>query len=438
MMDDRPTQSAAFHQAGVAAARDGRLQAARQLMRQALAMGGDAQAPRERGLIQRNLTEVARRLGLVDEAVACGQAAVRLLARDTVALVNLGVALADHCDEAAALACFDEALEIDPAFAGAHLGRAEILLRQGAHERGWVEYAWRNRVDGVAPLVPVDVAMRAAAWEGAAGVESLLVVADQGFGDMIQFARFLPWAAAQSGRLVVHAPAAISPVLARVAGVSAVIGHWTDAAGIPAWCALSDLPRLAGAAWADEAATVPYVRVPECARARWRSVLDAAVPPVAERRRVGLVWAGRAEQSNDFARSMNLAQLKGLADVTGVDWVSLQKGDAAAQIAGWPGTMADLGSALGDFGDTASVLSLLDLTVSVDTSVAHLAGAMGLPVWVMLRHRPDWRWDWYPTARPFRQPTAADWRSVVTAVSKATQANEQKFSGSFFKEEHYF
>jgi hypothetical protein len=147
-------------------------------------------------------------------------------------------------------------------------------------------------------------------------------------------------------------------------------------------------------------------------------MLDAAVPPVAGRRRVGLVWAGRTEQSNDFARSMTLDRLAHLRDVPDVDWISLQKGEAASQLGDWPGKIADLGSILGDFSDTAALLSLLDLTISVDTSVAHLAGAMGLPVWVMLRHRPDWRWGWYPTARLFRQSRAGDWDSVVTAVCR--------------------
>jgi hypothetical protein len=410
-------QADALHLAGVDAAREGRFADARVLLRQALELGGGLQAPHARGLIQRNLTEVARRLGFLGEAVACGQAAVRLLGRDAVALSNLGVALADQCDEAAALACFDEALEIDPDFAGAHLGRAEILLRKGDYEAGWAAYAWRLRMPGVASLVPHDLAMPV--WDGAAGVGSLLVVADQGFGDMIQFARFIALAAGRCRRLVVHAPAAISPVMARIVGVADVIGTWADAVGMQAWCALSDLPHLAGSGWAEAASVVPYVSVTDAARVRWRAVLDAVVPPVVGRRRVGLVWAGRAEQSNDFARSMTLAQLGRLADVEGVDWVSLQKGDAAAQIRAWPGTMADLGGALEDFGDTAAVLSLLDLTVSVDTSVAHLAGAMGRPVWVMLRHRPDWRWGWYPSARSFRQPSLGNWDSVVNEVSKA-------------------
>jgi tetratricopeptide (TPR) repeat protein len=425
--DDADVAADALHVAGVAAARDGRFADSRTLLRHALDLGGGWQKPAARGLIQRNLTEVARRLGRVDEAVAAGRAAVLLLGHDAVALGNLGVALADQGDEGAALGCFDAALAIDPDLAYAHLGRAEILLRQGDFERGWAAYAWRSRVPGQAPLVPEDVAMRMRVWDGVASVEPLLVVADQGFGDMIQFARLLPWAASQCGRLVVHAPAAISPVLAGIAGVAEVIGNWAGLAGMQAWCALSDLPRLAGGGWAEEAAAVPYVSVTNEPRARWRIVLDAAVPPVVGRRRVGLVWAGRAEQSNDFARSMTLDRLAGLADVADVDWVSLQKGEAAAQIGDWPGKIADLAEALADFGDTAALLSLLDLTISVDTSVAHLAGAMGLKVWVMLRHRPDWRWDWYPTARPFRQPRIGDWDGVVTEVCRDVQGRSRLF-----------
>jgi hypothetical protein len=165
--------------------------------------------------------------------------------------------------------------------------------------------------------------------------------------------------------------------------------------------------------------------VPPSTRERWAYILNDAVPPRAGARRIGLVWAGQAAQAHDLARSLPLQRLAPLTRIDGVDWVSLQKGEPAAQLAAMPASMADIGAMLRDFADTAAVLSLLDLVVTVDTSVAHLAGALGRPVWVLLRHRPDWRWEgnmpsrWYPTARLFRQARAGDWDGVVQAVRQS-------------------
>jgi hypothetical protein len=429
MNDDRVAESAQLHKAGAEAALAGQFQPARRLLQNALELGGGLHSPAERGRIQRNLAEVNRRLGRTREAVESGQAAVRLLGRDAGALLNLGVALADAGQDDAALACLDEALEVSPALAEAHLARAEIFLRRGDFETGWTEYAWRTKIPAVGALVPDAVLADAGAaeWDGAAGGRSLLVVADQGFGDMIFFARFLPWAASRCWRLTVHAPRAIFGLFAGVPGLAVLTDDWREVTDFSAWCALADLPKLAGAEWREAASKVPYARFAGDAVAAGRAALDALVPPVPGRLRVGLVWAGHALQMHDSVRSIRLSGLEKLAEHTGVDWVSLQKGDAAAQRAAWPGAMADAASGLDDFAATAGVLAGLDLLISVDTSVAHLAGAMGLPVWVLLRERADWRWEsepdgggrWYPATRAFRQALAGDWHGVVARVSQA-------------------
>jgi hypothetical protein len=397
------------------------LENARRVLRGALAIGG--RTPLERGVVQRDLCEVCRRLGLYGEAIAAGEAAVRLLGSDAVALLNLALARADAGQDEAALECFDAALKIRPAMAHAHLGRAEIWLRRGDYARGWAEYAWRTQLPGLAPVVPEGLSAAAPSWGGWRIETVLLVAADQGFGDMIQFARFLPWAAGLCRRLVLHAPSPILPVLKQVRGVAAAADDWSGIEPFAAWCLLSDLPRLAGADWMRHAAAVPYMAAnPDDA---WRKRLDEFVPPVAGRRRVGLVWAGSAAQANDSARSTILSNFASLATIPDIDWISLQTGQAAQQIGAWPGEIAGIGTQLHHFADTAALLSILDTIVSVDTSVAHLAGALGRPAHIMLAHRADWRWGesgpatwWYPSLRLFRQPKYGDWDGAIKEVAR--------------------
>jgi hypothetical protein len=424
MEDARLEQARALHSAGVSAAGNGRLQDARRLLRGALAIGGGLQPPALRGVVQRDLCEILRRLQLPSEALAAGEAAVRLLGGDAASLLNLGLAHADAGHDDTALVCFDNALEIEPAMAHAHLGRAEILLRRGDYGRGWPEYTWRTRLPGLAPTLPGSL-NTTALWDGSRIDAPLLVVADQGFGDMIQFARFLPWAASLCTRLIVHAPSPIQTLFAQIPGVSGILDDWTEIEPFVVWCRLSDFPRLAGADWMRYAAALPYFTAPCAMRGIWRERLDALVPPVPGRRRVGLVWAGSAAQVNDGARSMHLASLAPLATIPGIDWISLQKDEPAQQRDAWPGELTDLGRFLRDFADTMAVMSILDAIVTVDTSTAHLAGATGLPALVMLAHRADWRWGmegprtwWYPSLQLLRQQTAGDWKQVVEKVGR--------------------
>jgi len=223
----------------------------------------------------------------------------------------------------------------------------------------------------------------------------------------------------------VHAPSTIQPLLAQIPGVAMIFDDWTAIEPFAAWCHLSDLPRLAGAGSMHEAAAVPYLSAAHETRDTWRARLDDLVAPVPGRRRVGLVWAGSAAHTNDGARSVNLSDFAALATIPAIDWISLQKGDAAKQPGAWPRELPDVGALLHNFADTAAVMSILDAIVTVDTSVAHLAGAMGLSANIMLAHRADWRWGiggtrtwWYPSLRLFRQQTSGDWRGVMQEVGR--------------------
>jgi hypothetical protein len=317
------------------------------------------------------------------------------------------------------------ALAIDPEFPGAHFGIAEASLLRGDFARGWEEYEWRFRLAGVPPLMPPTDRPQ---WDGQrlGSGDTLLLIADQGYGDVIQFSRYIPWAAARCPELAIACSAELRPVIAQHADGARIfrsLGRLQP--GFSAHCSLSGLPRLAGTAARDNPG-----RHPVSARRRgdvfeaWAARLADLLPQ--GYRRIGLVWAGRPTHRNDRQRSIELARLAPLTTLTGVAFVALQKGAAQAQIGSYWGRapLVNLGPEISDYADTMAIIECLELVIAVDTSVAHLAGAMGKPVWIMLPYAPDWRWGlaverspWYPTARLFRQSAARDWHPVMTSIA---------------------
>ncbi|MBI3710034.1 MAG: hypothetical protein HY246_20500, partial [Proteobacteria bacterium] len=247
--------------------------------------------------------------------------------------------------------------------------------------------------------------------------------AEQGLGDTIQFIRYVPLVAALGGRVVLQVSPELKRLLQAFPGVERLVAPADELPRYDVHLSLLSLPR----AFATELPTipddVPYVTAEPAAVRAWGQRLAAY-----RGRRVGLVWAGRPEHRNDRNRSLQLQKLATLAAVPDVTFLSLQKGPAAAQLAGPPAGFSpvDLGQELGDFADTAAVIANLDLVISVDTSVAHLAGALGRPVWCLLPFAPDWRWlrgredsPWYPTMRLFRQRRHGDWSDVAARVVEA-------------------
>jgi tetratricopeptide (TPR) repeat protein len=413
-----PNHADALHLAGIARHRLGDPVRALALMERSLRHGINTP------LYFRNICEIYRALGRLDEAVAMAERAQRLAPGEPASLYNLGVVYYHALRLREALACADQALAIDPGFGDAHFLRAEVLLLRGEWEEGWREYEWRFRLSNSTPLLPPTSKPQ---WDGAAMPDStLLVVVDQGFGDGIQFMRYLPWAMARCPRLIVAAGAELAPMLRQIVPPEMVRHNWQGVADFDAYCALSSLPRLEGTRAGRIPAAIPYLAASPERVARWAERLRRLSP--AGHRRIGIIWAGRPTHANDRLRSIPLATLAPLGMLSNVTLFAIQKGPTISQTGAWYGRapLVNLGAEVADYDDTMAILENLDLLITVDTSVAHLAGALGRPVWVMLPLAPDWRWlldredtGWYPSMRLFRQRKAGDWAGVVRDVAAA-------------------
>jgi len=423
ILRDHPEYAPALHLMGVVAFRQGRKAQALACMEKAIALGVDTP------LYYRNIGEVYRTLGRHPEAAAAARKSVALNPGDALALMNCAIILADQNLTDEAISCFEQALAIRPDLPAAHFGLAEALLAKGELARGWEEYEWRFRIADVPRLMPPTDKPQ---WDGRPmGDRPLVLIADQGFGDAIQFGRYIKWAAERASNIVLACSPQLKPILRQLDPNMRLSVTWSDIAEFDAWCPLTGLPRLAGTVLETVPADVPYLR-PEAARiAQWKEKLDRLTP--AGLKRIGIVWAGRPTHKNDWKRSMTLAALAPITALDGIALVVLQKGPEQTQAGAYFGRapLIHLSAEVEDFDDTMAIMAGLDLVLTVDTSVAHLAGAQGLPVWIMLPWCAEWRWlkdrsdsPWYPTARLFRQPGPNDWLGVAEQVATALRAEK--------------
>jgi tetratricopeptide (TPR) repeat protein len=356
-----------------------------------------------------NLGNALADLDRPEAAEAALREAVRLDPMLVEAHVSLGHVLGERGATAEAIAACQRAIDLRPDLAAAHWNQGIACLLAGRFEEGWARYEWRKR-----RFPHAFAALSGPHWQGEAlDGRHILVLAEQGFGDAIQLARYLPLLAARGARVSLRCAAPLRPLLRQLAGV-AVLGDGP----LPAydvWVDQMSLPGLFATTLDTIPGPSPCLRAPPALAASWRRRL----PPD---RRVGLVWAGNPAHSNDRRRSMPPDAVAALATSCAPRLVGLQVGPRAGELVarGVP----ELGRALASYADTAAVLASLDLLVTVDTSVAHLAGALGVPTWVMLPYAPDWRWmrdrldsPWYPSVRLFRQERAGDWSGVVREVT---------------------
>jgi tetratricopeptide (TPR) repeat protein len=364
-------------------------------------------------------------LGRLEEAIASYDRALALDPKVPEILINKGHVLADLHQFDAALACYGEAAALEGRRAEAEFSRSLVQLRLGQFAAGWRAYEWRWKKaswagrsrDFAAPL-----------WLGQQSVagRTILLHSEQGFGDTLQFARYGPLIERLGGTVVLEVQPPLKALVAGLSGASRVLARGESLPHFDLHCPLMSLPLAFGTALDDIPADVPYLDVPADRVAKWRVRLGERRCP-----RVGIAWAGSAVHENNGTRSLPLTRFAALLSATGVEFVSLQKDLDAADAAALPALsgVRALGEELADFADTAAVISQLDLVVSVDTSVVHLAGALGAPVWVLLPFSPDFRWllaradsSWYPTARLFRQPRPGDWDSVLARVRDELEA----------------
>ncbi len=331
-------------------------------------------------------------------------------------LNNLAKLSRERGDLVNARALYGRALGIDPASADAHWGSSFVHLLAGQLDRGWEEYAWRWRL----ATVPDARVFDSPRWDGTArrGM-TLLLVCEQGLGDAIQFIRYAPLLASEGVRVIVEAPEALVRLLGTVAGVERVVVRGTPLPAHDAHCPLLDLPGHCRTTLATIPANVPYLRVTPAAD-HWKERVECDPSRI----RVGLVWAGSTGHIDDRRRSCGVDLMSRIAEVPGVTVYNLQQNVNAGSV---PGSLrsvwVDHSAAFHDVMDTAGLVAHLDLVITVDTMMAHLAGALGIPVWLMVPYAPDWRWmlgrrdsPWYPTMHLFRQPEPGAWTEVMDRV----------------------
>ena len=355
-----------------------------------------------------------RHAGRQDEAAAVLREAVARAPDDTYALANLAGVLKElrQLDEAELL--YQRALALRPDDPAQHYNLSLLLLLEGRSSEGWREYAWRFRAG--AAVIP-DAAQPRWRGEPLAG-RTLLIRAEQGLGDAIQFCRFAPLVGDGEVILEVHRP--LGRLLGSLGGIGRVTRMGDELPRFDLQAPLLDLPGLLGGLGAP----VPYLAAEPERVAKWRDRVGE------QGLRVGVAWQGNPASPAELGRSYPLAQLRPLADVPGIRLISLQRHDGLEQLGSLPDGLRietlgdDLDAGPDAFIDTAAAMQNLDLVITSDTSVAHLAGALGRPVWVALQHVPDWRWlldgeecPWYPTMRLFRQSRRGDWAGVFARMA---------------------
>jgi Flp pilus assembly protein TadD len=406
---------------GVSLAHAGRFEAAIAEFRRAAQLAPNYPDPL--GNLAAALTAADR----LDEAIDAARDAIRLNPKLSGAYNNLGNALYAKGDYPEAIAVLRKVTEFEPNNPKVHTNLAMAQMLLGDYTAGLREYEWRLQV-------PEFIHVRNYSqprWDGSdLSGKTIFLYPEQGIGDAIQFARFIPQVAARGGKIVLELKPELVRLFSGFPDVSEIIESGKAPPAFDVHSPLVSLACALGMTAATIPADVPYLKADENLVHAWSSRFDGGD----DRVRVGLVWSGRPEHINDRLRSLKLADLAPLAAATNAAFYSLQKGDAAAQGANPPAALSlvDWTNDLQDFADTAALIENLDLVITVDTSVAHLAGALGKRVWILLPFAPDWRWmldrkdsPWYPTATLFRQKARGEWGDVIRGVAGALQ-NEKR------------
>jgi len=374
-----------------------------------------------------------RETGELDEAIICHRRSLAIKSDNLTAHLNLGLTLRKRGWIEESMASYRRAIAIAPEHCDGHWNLSVLLLLTGDYEHGWREYEWRWQRKNFPTLWP---ALPQPRWMGEDLTgKTLLVHTEQGYGDAIKFVRYVPMLAARGATVILMCQPALARLMRSVEGVNQIIPGIRSPAELPPYdmhCPIMSLPFLLGTRLETVPANVPYLRPDPSLTQHWRAKIGAASagPKIGRHKvnslKVGLAWAGNPDHIIDACRSAKLAHFAPLAG-TNATFFSLQKGPAASQAASPPCGMEliDLTEDLHDFADTAALVANLDLVITVDTAVAHVAGAVGIPAWMLIAAEHDWRWlldredsPWYPTVRLFRQRNPGQWLEVVERVAR--------------------
>jgi tetratricopeptide (TPR) repeat protein len=315
------------------------------------------------------------------------------------------------------LESYRRAIALKPDFLPAVINESLVLLLLGRYEEAWPKYEWRRRL----PMLRRNERAQPQ-WQGEdIAHKTILLHSEQGFGDTIQFLRYVPLVAAQSRHMVLEIP---RPLVRMAASLPidnvTIVPNNRPPPPADVHAPLLNLPRIFDTRVDNIPGRVPYLMPRRPLVERWARTLGAD-----RRFKVGLAWAGKPEHKGNRSRTLALARLAPLLAVEGVGWYGVQVGRPADEVKRLPqGTLIDLSPQLTDFAETAGAILNLDLVIAVDTAVAHLAGALARPAWIMIAFSPDWRWllarddsPWYPSVRLYRQPAPGDWDSVIARVA---------------------
>lgn len=361
-----------------------------------------------------------------DDALALHRRAVKLAPTSAQFMINFGVTLRDAGMIDEALSAFDRALFIEPDNVSARFNRAQLLLMCGDYRSGWAEFEWRWRLETVKPP-----SYRQPLWDGRDHPDgTILLWPEQGFGDTILCARFIPFLKRKFRRVLLGCQPALARLFSKLDGVDEVLPYGTKLPKFDVHCPLMSLARFL----ATDLQAIPQpadLFVPQ----EVSPSLQAAISSSGDRLRVGIVWSGSVTFKSNHLRSTSLERFLELTAVPGIQLFSLQKGPRAADLTGIGADriVIDLAPMLNDFADTAAAISQLDLVVMSDSSVAHLCGSLGRPVWNLLHHVPYWLYlrnrtdsPWYPSMRLFRQNRPGDWDEVFKRVNAALMQHSRQ------------
>ncbi|KAA0576473.1 tetratricopeptide repeat protein [Azospirillum sp. B21] len=414
-----PLSVAGYTNLGVALRRLGRVEEAMAAYRSALGFSSG-----EPGTLN-NLGITFQDLGRYEEAAACFRLSIAMQPDGAHAHLNLGLVARDEMrvDESITLA--RRAATLEPALAEAHTALGHGLLIKGEFREGFAEYEWRTRM---ADFPSPRREFASPVWDGSAlAGRTLLVHDEQGVGDTIMFARYAALLQTHGARVFLDCNGQLVRLLSSMPGIAGVVPRYDPAPPHDFHVALASLPYLLRATLYTIPAPLAYLRAEPALVESWRARLGP-------RRglRIGLVWAGNPEFKGDRLRSPGLAAFRPLLDLPGVSVYGLQKGAGRRDLdrcGPLPASFVDLGADIADFADTAAIMETMDLVVSSCTGPAHLAGALGRPVWTVLPFAPDWRWlehgvctPWYPTMRLFRQERRGDWTTIVARLCRMLES----------------